>query len=75
MLHMKLDNILAEANLYAAWERVKENKGCAGADRQSIEAFERDLDPNLAKLRQEVRSGTYRPRPLLRSWMPKKDGG
>jgi CRISPR-associated protein Cas1 len=70
-----LDSVLIDANLNAAWNRVKENKGCAGVDKQSIEDFEHDLSHNLTRLQQEVRAGTYRPHPLLRSWMPKKDGG
>jgi CRISPR-associated protein Cas1 len=72
---INLQHVLSDANLYAAWNRVEENKGCAGVDRQSIRDFELDLSQNLAKLRDEVRGGSYRPLPLLRAWMPKDDGG
>jgi CRISPR-associated protein Cas1 len=75
MPQFDLDHVLTDANLYAAWDRVAENKGCAGADRQSIEDFELDLSQNLAKLCQEVLDGIYRPIPLLRVLVPKGAGG
>ena len=56
-----LEDVLHGGNLYAAWSRVRENQGCAGVDRQTIEDFEDDLQPNLEKLRQEVLAASYRP--------------
>lgn len=75
MTPIRLEHVLAEANLFSAWIRVEENKGRAGTDRQSIQNFSLNLSPNLAKLRAEVLAGTYRPRPLLRAWIPKERGG
>jgi group II intron reverse transcriptase/maturase len=75
MAVVQLEMVLTNATLYAAWSQVKENQGCAGVDGQTIEDFEIDLDANLAGLKNEVLAGTYRPLPLLRAWMPKKDGG
>ena len=35
--------------LLMAWERVRENAGCAGADGVTAERFERELETRLAK--------------------------
>ena len=34
-----LDRMLSRSNMQAAWQRVKSNKGAAGVDGMSIEAF------------------------------------
>jgi len=36
--------------VWEAYERVKANKGAAGVDGQSLEAFEEDLKGNLYKI-------------------------
>ena len=48
-----------------AWERVKENHGCAGSDGVSIEQFGSRLKEELEQLSDELECGTYRPWPLL----------
>jgi RNA-directed DNA polymerase len=40
-------------------------------DHQSIEAFERRLEENLADLAESLREGNYRPRAIRRVWIPK----
>ena len=75
MPSITLDSVLSNTNLFAAWEQVKENRGCAGVDGQDLDVFEDNLNANLAKLQDEARAGSYHPLPLLRSWMPKKGGG
>lgn len=72
---IRLDHVLTDANLLAAWDRVEKNRGCAGVDRQEIEAFEIELSQNLEQLCHEVRDGSYRPVPLLRVLVPKAVGG
>lgn len=62
------------ANVKAAWQRVRDNHGCAGVDGLSIEGFEACLDKNLARLARELSQGTYRPLPLLKIIVAKKDG-
>jgi len=66
-----IDKVLRPKTLQAAWRTVQRNKGRAGMDHQSIEAFERDLVGELARLSEELRSGTYRPRPILRVYSDK----
>ena len=70
-----LDAVLTDSNLFDAWAKVRGNKGCAGIDGQTLEDFAEDLMANLDLLRMEVRSGSYRPLPLLRVYIDKKSGG
>ncbi|HEX6506248.1 MAG TPA: group II intron reverse transcriptase/maturase [Chloroflexota bacterium] len=66
-----MDKVSAEATLRIAWERVKRNRGAAGVDRQSTDAFEAQADRYLAELREALMSGRYRPQPVKRVWIDK----
>ena len=66
-----IDKVWREETLRLAFERVKANKGAAGADHQSIAAFEARLEKELGQLREELRTGRYRPRPIRRVWIEK----
>lgn len=57
-----------------AWERVRANKGAAGIDGRSLEAFEADLDRNLYKVWNRMSSGTYFPPPVKAVEIPKSGG-
>ena len=62
----------------AVWEaylQVKENRGAAGVDRQSLEDFEQDRDNNLYKLWNRLASGSYFPPPVLAVEIPKAHRG
>jgi len=41
---------ISREEVRAAWEKVRENKGAAGADEVSVAVFERDLEDNLYKI-------------------------
>ena len=58
-----------------AFKRVKENKGTAGIDDESIAAFESDLLNNLYKIWNRMSSGSYFPPPVKAIEIPKKSGG
>ena len=60
------EQALRFTTLHEAWQRVWENRGCAGSDGETLEEFAGDLPNNLTRLRTEVIEGTYRPHPLLR---------
>lgn len=60
--------------LEAAWRRVKDNQGCAGVDRVTIEEFESGLLYELPRLQRELADGRYRPLPLLRILVDKSNG-
>jgi RNA-directed DNA polymerase len=57
-----------------AYKRVKENKGAAGVDDESIEDFEKDLKSNLYKIWNRMSSGSYFPPPVRGEEIPKADG-
>ena len=61
--------------VWEAYKKVKANKGAAGVDRQSMEAFEVDLRNNLYKIWNRMSSGTYFPPPVMAVEIPKAGGG
>lgn len=60
--------------LYSAFDAVKENHCCAGADGVTIERYEGNLDLNLRIMRKELTEQTYFPLPLLRILVDKGNG-
>jgi RNA-directed DNA polymerase len=58
-----------------AFQRVKANKGAAGVDDESLNAFEADLKNNLYKIWSRMCSGSYFPPPVKVVEIPKKSGG
>jgi RNA-directed DNA polymerase len=58
-----------------AFQRVKANKGTAGVDDESLDAFEADLKSNLYKIWNRMSSGSYFPPPVKVVEIPKKSGG
>ena len=66
-----IDKVWRPANLQAAFAKVQANGGAAGADHQTIAMFAQDLERNLARLREQLRDGTYRPQPVRRVQIPK----
>lgn len=69
-----IDKVYTPENLQAAWVKVRRNKGAAGVDHQTIGSFGRDLEENLRRIGEQLRQGSYTPRPVLRKMIP-KDGG
>jgi group II intron reverse transcriptase/maturase len=61
--------------VWEAYQRVKANRGAAGVDDQSIEAFDQDLKNNLFKLWNRLSSGSYFPPPVKRVVIKKRGGG
>jgi CRISPR-associated protein Cas1 len=70
-----LRQALSDQHLWCAWERVRDNQGCAGADGQSLQAFGGEVLHQLQVLKAEVLSSRYAPRPLKRVEIPKRQGG
>jgi RNA-directed DNA polymerase len=50
---------------------VKANRGAAGVDHVSIERYASDLDANLERLSESLRTGTYHPQAIRRHFIPK----
>lgn len=66
-----MDKVYAPRNLRAAFARVKANRGGTGVDRVTVKVFEKNLDKNLERLYEELRTGTYRPQAIRRVYIPK----
>lgn len=61
--------------VWEAYKRVKANRGAAGVDGESLEAFEKDLKGNLYKIWNRMSSGSYFPPPVRLAEIPKGNGG
>lgn len=67
--------LLSMQVLYEAFRKVKRNKGAAGIDGQSLNAFEANLEAELSCLLTELKDKRYRAQPVRRVTLPKPDGG
>ncbi len=67
--------VISKQIVWEAYKRVKSNRGAAGVDRQSVEAFEKDLKNNLYKLWNRMSSGSYFPPPVRLVEIPKGNTG
>jgi len=73
--HALMDRIFRSDVLREAWERVRSRKGSAGVDAETIADLEqRGVEDFLVELQAELRAGRYRPRAVLRRYIPKADG-
>jgi RNA-directed DNA polymerase len=69
-----LDEFLSLENFQRAWEKVAENRGCAGVDGESIDRFARNQTINIYQLRDAVAQTTYQPSPCKQVIIPKRNG-
>ena len=73
--HALYDRIYRDDILWEAWERVRANRGAAGVDQITIAAVEAyGVEQMLTELRDSLRAGIYRPKPVRRVEIPKPDG-
>ena len=73
--HALYDRIFRPDILRQAWEEVRRNGGSAGEDGVTIEDVEREgVEQFLGQIEQDLKAGTYRPKPVLRVYIPKADG-
>ena len=66
--------ILNEKVLKDAWKKVRRNKGAGGVDKVTIEEYDENLDENIKNLLTELKEKTYKPSPVRRVYIPKKNG-
>ncbi len=59
--------------LEEAWRQTRKD-GATGIDGQTADEYAQDLEGNLARLLDRVKSGLYRAPPVRRTYIPKADG-
>jgi group II intron reverse transcriptase/maturase len=73
--HALYDRIHRRDVLWAAWRRVRANGGSAGVDKETLAEVERQgVETFLEGIHEELRAGEYRPKAVLRRYIPKADG-
>ena len=73
--HALYDRMWRGDVLREAWKRVKQNRGSAGLDAQTIAEVEQyGAERFLEELGGVLRAGAYRPSATLRRYIPKADG-
>lgn len=70
------DKVCREDVLREAYRRSRANAGVAGVDEIDFETIETlGVEQWLGTLQEGLRSRSYAPQPLLRVWIPKRNGG
>ena len=73
--HALYDRIARCDVLERAWQQVRNNRGAAGIDGQTIAEVEAyGVDRVLKELRQQLEARSYRPQPVRRVYIPKAGG-
>jgi RNA-directed DNA polymerase len=73
--HALYDHIWRSDVLEEAWRRVRQNRGAAGIDGQSIRDVEQmGVEHFLKELGAELQAGRYRSKVVRRRYIPKADG-
>src|SRR6202051_2728778 len=70
-----MEEIVERENLKEALRRVKANKGAPGVDAMTVNQLGASLKQHWPAIREQLLSGTYRPKPVKRVEIPKPDGG
>ncbi len=70
-----MEEIVERENLKEALRRVKANKGASGVDGMTVNKLDDYLKQHWPAIREQLLSGTYRPKPVKRVEIPKPDGG
>ncbi len=70
-----MERAVARDNVIAALKRVQKNKGSPGIDGMTVEALRLHLRATWPVLREQLLTGTYRPKPVRQQLIPKSDGG
>ncbi|WP_207369176.1 reverse transcriptase domain-containing protein [Heyndrickxia coagulans] len=72
--HSIYGQILFDRKLEAAWKKVEANQGSGGIDGKTIDSYRYHLSENLEQLLQKLRKKEYKPSPVRRHYIPKKNG-
>src|SRR6266581_2024389 len=70
-----MEEVCERANLKEALRQVRSNKGSAGVDGMTVDQLGDYLKQHWPAIREQLRNGTYEPKPVRRVEIPKPDGG
>ncbi len=70
-----LEKILSNDNILEAYRRVCANKGAGGVDGVTTDERKEYLRANWKSIKEQIRTRTYKPQPVLRVEIPKPNGG
>src|ERR1700746_4146360 len=75
MRNRLMEEVCERENLKEALRRVKANKGSPGVDGITVNQLDDYLEQHWPAIREQLLSGTYKPRPAKRVEIRKTDGG
>jgi RNA-directed DNA polymerase len=70
-----MEEVCELENCKQALQRVMANKGSPGVDGMTVDELPDYLKQHELEIGEQLRTGTYRPQPVLRVEIPKPDGG
>ena len=72
--HSLYGQLLQDRALMNAWKKVKANRGSGGIDGVTIKEYAKNEQENILKLLEKLKAKEYKPSPVRRVYIPKKDG-
>lgn len=70
-----MERVVARGNMLAALKRVERNRGAPGVDGIPTERLRDQIRAEWPRIREELLTGTYQPKPVRRVEIPKPGGG
>ena len=70
-----MEEVCERENRRAAWKRVRAKQGSPGIDGMTVDELPEYLEQHGPAIREQLWSGTYQPKPVLRVEIDKPDGG
>ena len=70
-----LEMILSNENIERAYKKVYANKGAGGVDGVTTRELAEYMRENWNSIKEQIRTRTYKPQPVLRVEIPKPNGG
>lgn len=72
--HSLYGQLLQDRVLMNAWKKVKANRGSGGIDGVTIKEYAKNEQENVLELLERLKAKEYKPTPVRRVYIPKKDG-
>ena len=66
-----IDKVWSARTLELAWEKVRANAGACGVDGITISRFAKDSQSRLLAVNEQLKRGTFQPKPVKRVWIDK----